>query len=39
MEKEHEEMTVGYGICMFGYNMVCLLIGLLIAYYIINNLE
>ena len=32
-------MTVGYGIGMFGYSMVCLLIGLLIAYYIINNLE
>ena len=30
-------MTVEYGIGMFGYNMICLLIGLLIAYYIINN--
>jgi hypothetical protein len=28
-------MTVEYGIGMFGYNMICLLIGLLIAYYII----
>ena len=37
MEEEYEEMTVGYGIGMFGYNMICLLIGLLIAYYIINN--
>ena len=37
MEKEYGQMTVEYGIGMFGYNMVCLLIGLLIAYYIINN--
>ena len=29
-------MTVGYGIGMFGYNIICLLMGLLIAYYIIN---
>ena len=28
-------MTVGYGIGMFGYNMICLLI----AYYIINNYD
>jgi len=32
-------MTVEYGIGMFGYNMICLLIGLAIAYYVINNLE
>ena len=38
-EKEFKEMTVGYGIGMFGYNMICLLIGLLIAYYIINNYD
>ena len=30
-------MTVGYGIGMFGYNMICVLIGLAIAYYIINK--
>ena len=30
-------MSVGYGIGMFGYNMVCLLIGLAIVYYVINR--
>jgi len=30
-------MTAAYGIGMFSYNMICLMIGLLIAYYIINN--
>ena len=39
MEEEYEEMTVEYGIGMFGYNMICVLIGLLIAYYIINNYD
>ncbi len=32
-------MTAGYGIGMFGYNMVCLLIGLLIIYYVINKIK
>jgi len=32
-------MTAAYGLGMFGYNMACLLIGLLIAFYIINNLK
>ena len=39
MEKEYEYMTAGYGVGMFGFNMVCLLIGLIIIYYVINNLE
>ena len=39
MEEEFKEMTVEYGIGMFSYNMICLLIGLLIAYYIINNYD
>ena len=30
-------MTVGYGIGMLGYNLICLIIGLAIAYYVINN--
>ena len=30
-------MTAAFGFGMFGYNMICLMIGLLIAYYIINN--
>ena len=32
-------MTAAYGIGMFGYNMVCLLIGLLIIYYVINKIK
>ena len=32
-------MSATFGFCMFGYNMICLLIGLTIAYYIINNIE
>ena len=32
-------MTATYGVGMFGYNMVCLLIGLVIIYYVINNLK
>ena len=32
-------MTVGYGLGMLGYNMICLIIGLAIAYYVINNIE
>jgi len=32
-------MTAEYGIGMFGYNMVCLLIGLIIIYYVINNIK
>jgi hypothetical protein len=37
MEEEFKEMTVEYGIGMLGYNLICLIIGLLIAYYVINN--
>ncbi len=32
-------MTVSYGLGMFGYNMVCLLIGLVIIYYVIRNIK
>jgi hypothetical protein len=32
-------MTFEFGLGMFFYNMVCLLIGLLILYYVINNLK
>ena len=32
-------MTAAYGFGMFGYNMVCLLIGLLIVYYVINKIK
>ena len=32
-------MTAGFGLGMFAYNMVCLLIGLIIIYYVINNLK
>jgi len=32
-------MTVGFGIGMFAYNMVCLMIGLIIIYYVINNIK
>ena len=32
-------MTVGYGIGMFAYNMVCLLVGLMIVYYFIRNIK
>ena len=32
-------MTVEFGIGMFAYNMVCLLIGLLIIYYVINKIK
>ena len=32
-------MTAAYGIGMFGYNMICLLIGLLIIYYVINKIK
>ena len=32
-------MTTAFGIGMFGYNMVCLLIGLIIIYYIVNNIK
>ena len=37
MEERFKEMTVGYGIGMLGYNLICLIIGLAIAYYVINN--
>ena len=36
---EEETMTVQYGLGMFGYNMVCLLIGLIIIYYVIRNIK
>ena len=32
-------MTAEYGIGMFGYNMICLLIGLMILYYVIRNIK
>jgi len=32
-------MTAAYGLGMFGYNMVCLLIGLIIIFYIINKIK
>jgi hypothetical protein len=32
-------MTVGFGLGMFVYNMVCLMIAALIAYYIINKIK
>jgi len=32
-------MTFEYGLGMFGYNMVCLLIGLVIIYIVIRNLK
>ena len=30
-------MTVGLGIGMFTYNMICLMIGAIIVYYVIKN--
>ncbi len=32
-------MTLGFGLGMFTYNFVCLLIGLLIIFYIINKIK
>ena len=32
-------MAVGFGLGMFVYNMVCLMIAALIAYYIINKIK
>ena len=32
-------MTAAFGIGMFGYNMICLLIGLMILYYVIRNIK
>ena len=32
-------MTAGFGFGMFAYNMVCLMIGLIIIYYVIKNLK
>jgi hypothetical protein len=32
-------MTATYGLGMFGYNMVCLMIGLVIIYIVIRNLK
>jgi len=32
-------MTVGFGLGMFAYNMICLMIAALIAYYIINKIK
>ena len=31
-------MTVGFGLGMFAYNMICLVIGLTIIYFVIRNL-
>jgi len=32
-------MSAAYGLGMFAYNMVCLMIGLIIIYYVIKNLK
>ncbi len=32
-------MTIGFGLGMFGYSMVCLIIGLTIVYIVIKNLK
>jgi hypothetical protein len=32
-------MTVGFGLGMFGYSMVCLIIGLTIVYIVLKNLK
>ena len=32
-------MTFGFGIIMFFYNMFCVLVALLIIYYVINKLK
>ena len=34
-----EKMTVGFGLGMFGYSMVCLIIGLTIVYIVLKNLK
>ena len=36
---EEKIMTAGFGLGMFAYNMVCLMIGLIIIYYVINNIK
>jgi len=32
-------MTFGFGLGMFGYSMVCLIIGLTIIYFVIKNIK
>jgi len=32
-------MTAGFGLGMFAYNMVCLMIGLAIIYFVIRNIK
>ena len=32
-------MPAADGVGMFGYNMICLLIGLMILYYVIRNIK
>ena len=32
-------MTAAYGLGMFGYNMICLMIGLVIIYIVIRNIK
>ena len=32
-------LTAAYGVGMFGYNMICLMIGLIIIYYVIRNIK
>ena len=32
-------MTAAYGLGMFGYSMICLLIGLTIIYFVLKNLK
>ena len=34
-----ETMTVAFGMGMFFYNMFCVLIALLVIYYVINNIN
>ena len=34
-----KKMTVGFGLGMFGYSMVCLIIGLTIVYIVLKNLK
>ena len=32
-------MTAAYGLGMFGYNMMCLMIGLIVIYIVIRNIK
>ena len=39
MDNNKGKMTAGFGIGMFFYGMGCILIGAIIAYYIINKIK